>query len=93
MVKAAKIPRVIWYCGKSLIAYTMRFVDPLMSSKGSSRGRGNRAAGWFQDLLTEKEDEDITSIVLVEGIAGWVNGGVECTKLIDEYDPEAWRKD
>jgi len=74
IVKAAKIPRVIWYCG-------------------SSRGRGNRAAGWFQDLLTEKEDHDIASLVLVEGIAGWVKGGAEYTKLIDEYDPEAWHKD
>jgi len=74
IVKAAKIPKVIWYCG-------------------SSRGRGNRAAGWFQDLLTEKEDHDIASLVLVEGIAGWVKGGAEYTKLIDEYDPEAWHKD
>jgi arsenical-resistance protein 2 len=92
MVKAAKIPRVIWYCGKSSLAYTMRSADPLMFSKGSSRGRGNRAAGWFQDLLTEKGDHDVTSLVLVEGIAGWEKGGTEYTKLIDEYDPEAWHK-
>ena len=64
-----------------------------MSSKGSSRGRGNRAAGWFQDLLTEKRNEDITSLVLVEGIAGLAKGGKEYTKLIDEYDPDAWHKD
>jgi arsenical-resistance protein 2 len=93
IVKAAKIPRVIWYCGKSSLTYTVQFANPLMSSKGSSRGRGNRAAGWFQDLLTEKEDHDIASLVLVEGIAGWVKGGAEYTKLIDEYDPEAWHKD
>ena len=64
-----------------------------MSSKGSSRGRGNRAAGLFQDLLAEKGDDDIVSLVLVEDIADCAKGGAEYTKLIDEYDPEAWHKD
>ena len=92
IVKAAKIPRVIWYCGESLLVCTMQFASPLMSSKGSSRGRGSRAAEWFQDL-TEKGDHDIASLVLVEGIAGWAKGSAEYTKLIDEYDPEIWHKD
>ena len=61
--------------------------------KGSSRGRGSRAAGWFQDLLTEKGDDDVASLVLAEGIAGWVKGGAEYTKWMDEYDPEIWHKD
>jgi hypothetical protein len=52
-----------------------------------------RAAGWLQDLLTEKGDDDIVSLVLAEGIAGWAKGGPEYTKCIDEYDPEAWHKD
>ena len=93
IVKAAKIPRVIWYCDESLLACTMHFASPLMSSKGSSRGRGSRAAGWFQDLLTEKGDHDIVSLVLVESIAGWAKGGAEYTKWIDEYDPEIWHED
>ncbi|KAF1991955.1 hypothetical protein K402DRAFT_416454 [Aulographum hederae CBS 113979] len=74
VVKAANIPKVIWYCG-------------------SSRGSGNRAAGWFQDLLTEKGDNNnIASLVLVGGIAGWIKGGAEYTTLVDEYDPEAPQK-
>lgn len=71
----------------------MQFASPLISSEGSSRGRGSRAAGWFQDLLTEKGDHDVASIVLVEGIAGWAKGGAEYSKLIDEYDPAVWHKD
>ena len=70
----------------------MHFASPLTISKGSSRGRGSRAAGWFQDLLIEKGDNDVASLVLVEGIAGWARGGAEYTKLMDEYDPEVWRK-
>lgn len=70
----------------------MQFASRLMSHKGSSRGRGSRAAGWFQDLLTEKGDSDIASLVLVEGIAGWAKGGAEYIKWIDEYDPEIWHK-
>ena len=93
IVKAAKIPRVIWYCGEFSLACATQFASRLMSSKGSSRGRGSRAAGWFQDLLTEKGDVDIASLVLVGGIAGWVKGGAEYTKLIDEYNPEVWHKD
>ena len=92
-MKAAKIPRVIWYCGESLLACTMQLASPLIFSKGSSRGRGSRAAGWFQDLLTEKGDHDVASLFLVEGIAGWAKGGAEYTKLIDEYDPIVWQKD
>lgn len=67
--------------------------SPLMYNKGSSRGRGKRAAGWFQDLLTKEGDHNITSLVLAEGIAGWVDGGADYTKLMDEYEPDAWHKD
>lgn len=73
--------------------FAMQFASPLISSEGSSRGRGSRAAGWFHDLLTEKGDQDVASFVLVEGIAGWAKGGAEYTKLIDEYDPAVWHKD
>jgi hypothetical protein len=32
------------------------------------------------------------SMVLVGGIQEWVNGGEEFTKLVEEYQVEAWRK-
>lgn len=92
IVKAAKIPKVIWYCGECLLACRVHLASPLTSSKGSSRGRGSRAAGWFQDLLIEKGDHDIASLVLLEGIAGWAKGGAEYTKWMDEYDPDIWHK-
>ncbi|KAJ9493529.1 hypothetical protein H2202_010998 [Exophiala xenobiotica] len=59
---------------------------------GSSKGRGSRAAGWFQDLLDDNRISDITSAILVDGIAGWAQAGDEYTQLMQEYDPQAWSK-
>jgi len=59
---------------------------------GSSKGRGNRAAGWFADHLSEKAGNKMQSMVLVGGIQEWVNGGEEFTKLVEEYQAEIWRK-
>ena len=64
-----------------------------LPTTGSSRGRGSRAAGWFQNLLTEKGDRDIANLVLGGGIAGWAKGGAEFTEWMDEYDAEIWHKD
>ncbi|KAK5188320.1 hypothetical protein LTR92_011603, partial [Exophiala xenobiotica] len=55
-----------------------------------SRGRGTRAAGWFQDLLDDTKTEGILSAILLEGIGGWVSAGDEYTCLMDEYDSKHW---
>jgi arsenical-resistance protein 2 len=59
---------------------------------GSSRGRGNRAASWFTDFLDDKKDINMESLVLVDGIKGWVAGGQKYTDKMLEYKPEAWAK-
>ncbi|EHY57126.1 hypothetical protein HRR83_002622 [Exophiala dermatitidis] len=59
---------------------------------GSSRGRGTRAAGWFQDLLDDRQISGITSAILLDGISGWARAGEEYTRLMEEYNPEPWLK-
>ncbi|KAM0420893.1 hypothetical protein ACHAPT_011282 [Fusarium lateritium] len=56
----------------------------------SSRGRGSRAAGWFKDHLDGRDDSDMESLILFEGIAGWAKGGGEFAEWMDEYDATAW---
>ncbi|EMD64594.1 hypothetical protein GGP41_003120 [Bipolaris sorokiniana] len=36
----------------------------------SSKGRGTRAASWFADYIEDQKDEQMQSLVLVEGIKG-----------------------
>lgn len=60
--------------------------------QGSSRGRGSRAAGWFEDYLHDQGNEAMGSYTLLEGIAGWAGAGEEYTRLMDEYQKEHWRK-
>lgn len=57
---------------------------------GSSGGRGTRAAGWFRDLLDDREISGITSAILLGGIKGWAQAGEEYTSLMDEYVAQAW---
>jgi len=59
---------------------------------GSSRGRGNRAAAWFDDHIKDQGDLNMKSFVLVEGIKGWAGAGTDYVELMDEYNEEAWRK-
>jgi arsenical-resistance protein 2 len=59
---------------------------------GSSRGRGTRAAGWFDDLIKEKGQQSMKSLVLLEGIAGWAAAGKEYTDMMDGYEEELWEK-
>lgn len=53
---------------------------------GSSRGRGPRAAGWFQDLLAKCGNTKMKSLVLAEGIKGWLGAGDEYTQFVDGHD-------
>lgn len=57
---------------------------------GSSRGRGTRAAGWFDDLMRDHGVSGVDSVVLEGGVAGWVKGGSEFIAWMDEYDARAW---
>jgi arsenical-resistance protein 2 len=59
---------------------------------GSSRGRGTRAAGWFDDLIKRKDNRDVKSVILLEGIAGWATAGSEYVGLMDGFEKEAWEK-
>lgn len=56
----------------------------------SSKGRGNRAAGWFADYLSDQGDVERESLVLAGGIKHWVAGGLEYTQWMDEYEELAW---
>ncbi|RAL17405.1 putative arsenate reductase (Arc2) [Aspergillus homomorphus CBS 101889] len=57
---------------------------------GSSRGRGPRAAGWFADYLAEQRDNRMESLVLEEGIKGWVAAGEEFTQWMTGYEELKW---
>lgn len=59
---------------------------------GSSRGRGTRAAGWFDDYIQKQKNPRMKSMTLAEGIRGWSEAGREYTALIDGYEEEVWRK-
>ncbi|KAH6604035.1 hypothetical protein Trco_007481 [Trichoderma cornu-damae] len=58
----------------------------------SSRGRGSRAAGWFRDYIDERGDNDMESVVLLEGIKGWATAGSEFVNWMDKYDAAFWAK-
>jgi arsenical-resistance protein 2 len=82
---------VIWYCGiyPFLVDPSRKIIDQF---PGSSRGRGTRAAGWFDDLIKEKGHESMKSLVLLEGITGWASAGTEYVDMIDGYEKGVWEK-
>jgi arsenical-resistance protein 2 len=57
---------------------------------GSSRGRGTRAAGWFNDYIQEQSDKEMKSVILVGGIKGWATAGEDYAKSMDGYVAEYW---
>lgn len=58
---------------------------------GSSRGRGNRAAGWFADYIKDQNNTEMESRTLQEGIKGWATGGDVYVEMMDEYDAAVWK--
>jgi arsenical-resistance protein 2 len=90
---AAKIDIVIWYCGNSLNG-RFQVLDTLaiLTFTGSSRGRGTRAAGWFDDLIKDNGNASMKSVFLLEGIKGWASAGGEYVEMIDGFDAQAWLK-
>lgn len=59
---------------------------------GSSRGRGSRAAGWFDDFIEDQNDPHMKSLTLMDGIKGWRDAGEEYIQLMDEYQEHVWQK-
>ncbi|KAK5162677.1 uncharacterized protein LTR77_011251 [Saxophila tyrrhenica] len=57
---------------------------------GSSRGRGTRAASWFADYLNEQGDAKMKSLVLSDGIKGWVAEKGVFVRYMQEYDESKW---
>ncbi|XP_014561541.1 hypothetical protein COCVIDRAFT_86387 [Bipolaris victoriae FI3] len=56
----------------------------------SSKGRGNRAAGWFADYIADQRDEQMESLALAEGVKGWATAGDEYIQWMTEYDAKVW---
>lgn len=69
-------------------------IDYVSATLGSSRGRGTRAAGWFEDYLREQGDEGkkMKSLILEGGIKGWVKGGSAYVEEMDGYAEEVWKQ-
>ncbi|KAI1121327.1 Rhodanese-like domain-containing protein [Nemania abortiva] len=57
---------------------------------GSSRGRGTRAASWFNDHIQEKGDKEMQSVILAGGIKGWAAAGEDFVTFMDGYVPQYW---
>ncbi|MCJ1421933.1 hypothetical protein MMC32_008300 [Xylographa parallela] len=57
---------------------------------GSSRGRGTRAAGWFEDYISDQGDTVMKSYTLLEGIKGWALAGNDYVELMDGYEKSFW---
>ncbi|KAH7120889.1 Rhodanese-like domain-containing protein [Dendryphion nanum] len=58
----------------------------------SSRGRGPRAAGWFNDYIVDQSDIEMKSLVMTEGIKGWAGAGPEYVQWMTEYDASFWTR-
>ena len=91
LCQSAGIELVIWYCGEfsTGIGFALQKTDDRIAP-GSSRGRGTRAAGWFDDLIKKQNIPCIRSAILEGGVAGWAKAGEEYTALMDEYSAEFW---
>ena len=85
------IKKVIWYCGESCLA-AIRFASERWDT-GSSRGRGPRAAGWFDDLIQEAGVKGVQSLVLEGGIKEWATAGPAYTKMMHGHDEAVWKRD
>ncbi|KAK5203198.1 hypothetical protein LTR96_010961 [Exophiala xenobiotica] len=57
---------------------------------GSSQHRGSRAAGWFDDLIKDRQLIGVRSFILRDGVGGWARAGDEYTRMMDEYDAQIW---
>jgi len=65
-------------------------VQELIIDLGSSRGRGPRAAAWFNDYINDKGDSEMQSLVLTGGIKGWEGEKGEYVEQMQDYDESKW---
>jgi hypothetical protein len=87
----AGIEEVIFWCSRLSTRPTCFHEVPLPTCLDSSRGRGTRVAGWFDDYLDDLSvGGSVRSLILREGIKGWANAGPEYTKHMDDYDESYW---
>jgi arsenical-resistance protein 2 len=56
----------------------------------SSKGRGNRAAGWFDDYIADQGNKQMKSFALLDGVKGWATAGDEYVEWMVEYDAKSW---
>jgi arsenical-resistance protein 2 len=61
-------------------------------ASGSSRGRGTRAAGWFDDLIKDRGNTSMKSVILLDGVKGWALAGKAYESYMEGFAPEAWQK-
>jgi arsenical-resistance protein 2 len=59
---------------------------------GSSRGRGTRAAGWFDDLIKDRGNARMKSVILLDGVKGWVLAGEAYESYMEGFAPDVWQK-
>ncbi|KAJ3414046.1 hypothetical protein HDV05_007171 [Chytridiales sp. JEL 0842] len=57
----------------------------------SSKGRGTRCAGWYQDALNERKITTSQGLILVGGIKGWLEAFKDDSNLTEKYDAEFWK--
>jgi len=66
-------------------------IDTVIWYCGSSRGRGTRAAGWFDDLAKDLGNTSMKSVTLADGIKGWATAGKEYEAYMDGFVREVWQ--
>lgn len=73
---------------------TIWLISLFIVLSGSSRGRGNRAASWFQDYINQRAGDDavMTSLVLEGGIKLWQQASEKHREMMDEYDESVWKE-
>jgi arsenical-resistance protein 2 len=64
----------------------------VLTISGSSLHRSNRAAGWFDDLIGDRVNMNMKSVVLFEGINGWASAGKDYEISMDGFVPQTWMK-
>lgn len=67
-------------------------IDTVIWYCNSSKGRGPRAAGWFDDMIKERGNQSMKSVTLLGGVSGWAAAGKEYSDLMDGYEKEVWEK-
>ena len=91
LCQSGGIKEVIWYCGESCPVATHS--DSERCKLGSSRARGPRAAGWFDDAIQEAGVRGVQSLILEGGIKGWATAGPVYTKMMQGYDEAVWKRE